>query len=168
MDPTWQIIPDPLTADVYDSPVSARLPPTARINTAGLFGRGVLFPLRRDGKGDFVSSNGPETVRASVALVLTTLCRSGADVLGELPWRTEFGSIMPLLRLRNNDGALRMQARIEVIEALARWIPYIRINDVIFQPGGRYKLICKVLYDIVDSVGTNVVVPGLTTAVPII
>lgn len=168
MDPTWQIVPDPLTADAYNSPVSAVLPPTARLLGSGLFGRGILFPLRRDGKGDFLTSNGPNGIRAMVALVLTTVARSGSEALGEVPWRTEFGSILPLLRMRNNDAALRAQAKMEVIEALARWIPAIQINDVIFEKGGRYKMICKVLYDIVDTTGSRVVVPGITAAVPIL
>jgi phage baseplate assembly protein W len=42
---------------------------------------------------------------------------------GELPWRTNFGAGLALLRHQRNDAALQELARVYVRTALARWVP---------------------------------------------
>jgi len=49
---------------------------------------------------------------------------------GELPWRTEFGSGLHLLRHQKNDALLQELARIHVVDAIKRWEPRIRVTSV--------------------------------------
>ncbi len=42
---------------------------------------------------------------------------------GELPWRTEFGSGLHLLRHQRNDDILGELARVYVRDALSKWVP---------------------------------------------
>jgi phage baseplate assembly protein W len=42
---------------------------------------------------------------------------------GELPWRTNFGAGLALLRHQRNDAALKELARVYVRDALKRWVP---------------------------------------------
>ncbi len=92
------------------------------------FGRGVLAPFRRDGKGDFANADDIELVRSNVREVLGTYASSGST-LGELQWRPEFGSLLQLLRYRNLDQTTEELARVYVIEALRTWITSIRVTD---------------------------------------
>ena len=48
---------------------------------------------------------------------------------GELPWRTEFGSGLHLLRHQKNDALLQELARIHVVDALKRWLR-VRVTSV--------------------------------------
>jgi phage baseplate assembly protein W len=164
--PTWQILPDPFTGDIITD--SEDVPETGRVVGPSLFGRGLLRPLRRDGKGDFESGDGARLVRAAVGLVLGTVCSSDTT-LGELPWRTEFGSLLMLVRLRNMGPALGDIARHYIVDALARWIPSVRIRAVEVQAGTRRRdeLRLKVVYDVVDPSGARVLVPGLETSIPL-
>jgi phage baseplate assembly protein W len=82
----------------------------------------LLIPFRRDRKRDFAIGSG-EALLASK--VLQALLTEGATARssGELPWRTNFGSGLALLRHQRNDDALRELARVYVREALKRWVP---------------------------------------------
>lgn len=165
MDPTWQILPDPFSRDVYVSYESPIAPAVIRAG-GSLLGHGLLRPFRRDKHGDFESGDGPALVRAAVGLVLGTICGS-KTTNGELPWRTEFGSLLPLLRQRNNDQVLARVAKRHVIDALATWVPVVSVVDARLIPGPRDVLHIRVVYDIIDPGGTRVVVSGLQTAVPL-
>jgi len=46
---------------------------------------------------------------------------------GELPWRTNFGAGLGLLRHRANDAVLKELARVYVRDALKRWVPGARL-----------------------------------------
>jgi phage baseplate assembly protein W len=64
-----------------------------------------------------------------IGQVLGTM--AGSDYTeGEIPWRSDFGSLLHLLRHRNNDPVTAELARVYIGEALARWIPQIRLIDV--------------------------------------
>ena len=83
---SWQILPDPLSPDVYDSHASAHVPDVARADTNEQFGFGMVYPLGRNAQGDFAADSGFRLIRSAVLLVLTTVCRSGGgETLGELP-----------------------------------------------------------------------------------
>lgn len=166
MDPTWQIIPDNFTRDVFVSSDRAPFPEVARVD-GKLFGHGLLRPLRRDDAGDFASGTGVALVRAAVGLVLGTVCSSDTTH-GELPWRPEFGSLLHVLRLRNVDDTLADLARYLVVDALSKWVPAVRIVSVsITQQSQTYALYLRVVYDVMDRTGTRVLVPGLQTAVAV-
>ncbi len=73
----------------------------------------LLIPFRRDKKRDFAVGNG------EALLTEGATARSS----GELPWRTNFGAGLALLRHQRNDGALKELARVYVRYALKRWVP---------------------------------------------
>lgn len=164
----WQIMPDPVTPAIDSDPGTvAETGRSLRSGSigSGITGRGILLPFRRNMRSDFASGEGVELVRSAVRLVLGTVC--GSDTTqGELPWRTEFGSLTQLLRLRNNSPALAELARHRVVEPLALWVPSVRVREVIVQQNGE-TMSLTVRYDLVDPIGTKVVVPGLETRVSV-
>ncbi len=93
-------------------------------------GFGLLGPFRRDRKGDWANGGGIAVVKSAIRQILGV---RGANnrTQGELPWRTEFGSSLPLLRHRNNDNILEDFARVFVIEALERWEPRVTVTDIL-------------------------------------
>lgn len=91
-------------------------------------GFGLLAPFTRTA-ADFANAGGIEHLQSMVGQVLGTM--AGSDYTeGELPWRSDFGSLLHLLRHRNNDPVTAELARVYIGEALARWIPQIRLIDV--------------------------------------
>lgn len=115
--------------------------------------------------GDFVVATGEKLVRAAVGLVLGTLCQSN-ETQGELPWRTEFGSLLPLLRLQNNDAHLQALAQHYVVDALRRWVPAVRVTRALVDSMGEPEaLFIDVTYNIVDPPSARIVATGIQTAV---
>ena len=57
--------------------------------------------------------------------VRQVLLTEGATVRssGELPWRTNFGAGLALLRHQQSDAALKELARVYIRDALRRWVP---------------------------------------------
>jgi len=89
----------------------------------------VLIPFRRDKKRDFASGSGPDILRSKV---LETLLTQGATAhtSGELPWRTAFGAGLELLRHQRSDAALAELARVQIRDALRRWVPEAELVSV--------------------------------------
>lgn len=169
MNPAWQIMPDPLTPDITaeGSPTAdtGRSLETGASVGSGVTGRGILRPFRRDKKADFANGEGIALVRSAVGLVLGTICASDVTQ-GELPWRTEFGSLVHLLRMRNNSPALAELAANRVAGALKTWVPAVRVRAVLVTRNGD-KCTIGIRYDIADPIGTKVLVSGLETSVPL-
>lgn len=93
-------------------------------------GNGIVIPFRR-GVRDIVSASGAELIRSSVRQILGTRASVG-DLVGELPWRPDFGSKLWVLRHRNNDPTLEGQAEAFVREAL-RQEPRVQVTDVFIE-----------------------------------
>lgn len=93
-------------------------------------GVGLLYPFRR-GSRDFVSGEGVDLVRASVRQILGTRATHG-DLVGELPWRPDFGSKLWVLRHRANDPTLADQAEAFAREALL-WEPRAEVTEVVVE-----------------------------------
>jgi len=94
-------------------------------------GFGLTRPFRRDKKGDFASAGGAKLVISAVGQIIGTRgAVPGAAQQGELPWRTQFGSLIHLLRHAPNNTILRELARTHVIDSLKRWEPRIIVKDV--------------------------------------
>jgi uncharacterized protein len=91
--------------------------------------RGLLAPLRRDGKKDLAAGSGPELWDAKVRQVLLTDGDTPQSA-GELPWRTSFGAGLSRLRHQRNTAALAELARVYVRDALRRWLPSVVLVDV--------------------------------------
>ncbi|MDY0004849.1 MAG: hypothetical protein RBU30_26360 [Polyangia bacterium] len=84
--------------------------------------RNLLIPRRRDQKNDFASGTGEELERSKVTQVLATEGATPRSA-GELPWRTNFGSALHLLRHQRNDEALGELTQTYCKDALKRWLP---------------------------------------------
>jgi phage baseplate assembly protein W len=89
----------------------------------------LLIPFRRDKKRDFASGTGPDILRSKV---LQTLLTQGATSRssGELPWRTAFGAGLEILRHQRSDAALAELARVQIRDALRRWVPEAEVVSV--------------------------------------
>lgn len=136
-------------------------------------GFGLLGPFRRDRKGDFANAGGVELVKSALRQILGV--RGANDqVQGELPWRTEFGSSLPLLRHRNNDLLLEDFARVFVIDAIERWEPRVTVTDVLTERrdsdfGPNTILMVTVKFRLIERnvPGNNVLLDEQTVDVPI-
>lgn len=95
----------------------------------------LLTPFRRDKKQDFASGQGSELLRCKV---LQTLLTQGASQrsAGDLPWRTAFGAGLELLRHQRNDAVLEELARVQVRDALRRWLPAVRVVSLSTERNG--------------------------------
>ena len=91
--------------------------------------RGLLVPFRRDKKRDFASDTGADLLGSKVLQALMT-CGATPRSSGELPWRTAFGAGLDLLRHQRNDAALAELARVQVRDALKRWVPEAELVEV--------------------------------------
>jgi phage baseplate assembly protein W len=95
----------------------------------------LLTPFRRDKKRDFAVGSGEALLASKVRQALLT---DGATPRssGELPWRTNFGAGLALLRHQRNDAVLGELAQVYVRDALARWVPGAQLLGVEFQQSG--------------------------------
>jgi phage baseplate assembly protein W len=95
----------------------------------------LLIPFRRDKKRDFAVGSGEALLASKVRQALLT---EGATARssGELPWRTNFGAWLALLRHQRNDAALKELARVYVRDALKRWVPGAQLVRVAVEQDG--------------------------------
>ncbi len=95
----------------------------------------LLTPFRRDKKRDFAVGSGEALLASKVRQALLT---EGATPRssGELPWRTNFGAGLALLRHQRNDAVLGEVAQVYVRDALARWVPGAQLLGVELQQSG--------------------------------
>lgn len=132
-------------------------------------GFGLLRPFRRDQKADFAADGGEAVVRSAVGQILGTM--AGSDrTQGEVPWRTEFGSLLHLLRHQKNDAMLQELARVYVVDALKRWEPRIIVTSVRVareQQNGENVLAIRVHYNVISTnvPGNNVLLEGIEQTV---
>ena len=116
-------------------------------------GFGLVRPFRRDGRADFLAAGGEQMIRSAVGQILGTV---GASEMtqGEIPWRTEFGSLLSRLRHQKNDSVLQELARVYVVDALKRWEPRIVVTAVTVrraQHDGENVLAIRIRYDVVST-----------------
>jgi phage baseplate assembly protein W len=128
-------------------------------------GFGLLRPFRRDRKADFAAAGGEALVRSAVGQILGTMASSDFTQ-GELPWRTEFGSLLHLLRHQKNDAVLQELARVHVADALKRWEPRVQLTSVQVtreRDRGENVLAIRLRYNIISTnvPGNNVILQGV-------
>jgi len=128
-------------------------------------GFGLLRPLRRDQKADFAAAGGEQLIRSAVGQILGTVGSSDATP-GELPWRTDFGSLLHRLRHQKNDSVLQELARVYVVEALKQWEPRIIVKGLQVsreQHDGENVLAIRIRYDFIstNTPGNNVILSGI-------
>lgn len=86
----------------------------------------LLIPFRRDKKHDFAIASGGMLLGSKVRQVLLTE-GSTPRSSGELPWRTNFGAGLGLLRHRSVGNGMRELARVRVRDAIHRWLPGVTV-----------------------------------------
>jgi phage baseplate assembly protein W len=131
-------------------------------------GFGLLRPFRRDRKADFAAAGGEALLRSAVGQILGTMASSDFTQ-GELPWRTEFGSLLHLLRHQKNDAVLQELARVYVVDALKRWEPRVQLTSVQVtreRDRGENVLAIRLRYNIISAnvPGNNVLIEGVEQA----
>jgi uncharacterized protein len=117
-------------------------------------GFGLTRPFRRDER-DFAAAGGEQLIRSAVGQILGTIASSEGST-GEVPWRPEMGSLLPILCHRRNGPVLQELARVYVVEALARWEPRVVVRAVAIEANGAGDpsvLAIRVRYDIATSRG---------------
>ena len=128
-------------------------------------GFGLLRPFQRDGRADFVAAGGDALIRSAVGQILGTI--GATDVApGEVPWRTDFGSLLHRLRHQKNDSVLQELGRVYVVDALKRWEPRVVVTAVRVgreQHDGENVLAIRLRYDVIstNTPGNNVILPGI-------
>lgn len=128
-------------------------------------GFGLTRPFRRDLRSDFAAAGDAEGIRSAVGQILGT---NGASdrTPGEVPWRTEFGSLLYLLRHQKNDHILAELARVYVVDALKRWEPRVIITAVAVTrevQSGADVLAIRIRYDVIsaNTPSNNVILSGI-------
>jgi phage baseplate assembly protein W len=116
-------------------------------STFSPLGFGLVRPFRRTAQNDFASASGPPLVRACVGQVIGT-------VVGEVPWRPRFGTLLARLRHMRNTAALPELARLSIGEGLQRWETRAVLSDVGAAPikmGTENMVLLSVRYRIGDG-----------------
>ena len=127
--------------------------------------RGLIRPFQRDGRSDIAAATGEQLIRSAIGQILGTIGASDTTP-GELPWRTEFGSLLYRLRHQRNDAVLQELARVYVVDALKRWEPRIVVTAVEIRrerQGGENVLAIRLRYDVVSTTtpATSVALSGI-------
>jgi hypothetical protein len=128
-------------------------------------GFGLTRPFQRDLRSDFAAAGGEQLIRSAVGQILGTV-GSSDFTQGELPWRTDFGS----LRHQRNDNVLQELARCYVVDALKRWEPRIVVISVQVtreQRGGEKILAIRLHYNVIstNTPGNNVMLHDVSQTV---
>lgn len=89
--------------------------------------RGLIAPFTR-GANDFTTGEGAALINSGIRQVLGTRC-SSSTTQGEIPWLTEFGSLLDHARHRNNDAVLGELLNQWTVDAIARWMKSVRITQ---------------------------------------
>lgn len=132
-------------------------------------GFGLVRPFQRDLRSDFVAAGGEQLIRSAVGQILGTI-GSSDFTQGELAWRSDFGSLLHVLKHQRNDHVLQELARVYVVDALKRWEPRVVVTSVQIsreQRDGENVLAIQLRYDIVwtNTPGNNIILPGVAQTV---
>lgn len=93
-------------------------------------GRGIVFPMRRDLRGDYETTTGDTLLAQKIIQVLATDALAGGS-MGEMAGVPEFGSRLRLLHNRNLDETSRELAGVLTREALELWVPDADIDSIV-------------------------------------
>ena len=96
---------------------------------AAFLGVGWSFPVARDEEGRFRSAEFEESIRQSIRIILST-------AKGERVMRPDFGCGLQDLVFAVNNATTQGLAESEVEEALLRWEPRIRVENVRAESAG--------------------------------
>lgn len=100
------------------------------------YGRGIVCPFQRDGKGDFANQSGLTLLSSDVSELLGIMGPS-ADQPGELPWRGDLGTRLIVLKHRGLHKELtRATAEHMSAGAIRAWEPRVRVEPTLVEADG--------------------------------
>ncbi len=102
--------------------------------------RGIVGPLLRDQKNDFVARSGFELMRANIAQALGS-GRATEEGPGDVAWDGTLGSKVASLTHRNGNPARDEVLRVYVVDAVRAAVPAARITRVQLVRRGRASFI---------------------------
>jgi len=92
------------------------------------FGRGLITPFQRDGKGDFANTTGDQLLRSDLAELIGIIGPT-ADQRGELPWRDEVGTRLINLKHRKiHNSTIQGLALQMTAEVISRFETRVRVT----------------------------------------
>jgi phage baseplate assembly protein W len=95
-----------------------------------LLGQGMGFPPRLDADSRVAWSVGPENIRESIRIILTT-------EPGERLMLPAFGAGLQRFLFEPNTVTTHRRIEEAVVQSLDRWEPRIEVNEVSVQPDGQ-------------------------------
>jgi phage baseplate assembly protein W len=162
---SWPLLPDapqpqpPTPAEQAAADAAAN----AAKGLPSFLGAGLLRPFRRDEKNDLANGDGIDVVAAALGQILGTRADSASGP-GELPWRTDFGSRLHLVRHRNMNDATNDLVTVMVQEAVARWEPRIRVVRAAIEKTTNPRLLqVRIRFTVVDRSGRTILQDQATT-----
>jgi phage baseplate assembly protein W len=157
---TWPLAPDATSGSSSTAGLVAPGQPT-------FLGRGILSPFRRDQKNDFANGTGLELVKSSIRQILLTKAASPSAGGGELPWRTDFGSLLHLIRHRRNNVFVAQEiARAYVLKALQAWETRVQVTDVKVTSTDR-TMTLKIIFNVTDQ-NNNIIARDAEVELPLL
>jgi hypothetical protein len=110
------------------------------------FGRGIIRPFQRDGKGDFANAKGIDVLKSDIGESLGIIGPT-ADKPGELPWDGARGSRLNALRHRKvHSEMVRADAEQMTAGVLRRYYSTIRVGPVGVQSNSNGTLTVNVTF----------------------
>jgi hypothetical protein len=98
------------------------------------FGRGLLCPFQRDGKGDFANGAGRHLLASDIGELLGVIGPMGVEG-GELPWNMDLGSRLNAIRHRNaHSDLVRATADAMTAGIIQRYEKRVRCGQSQIQP----------------------------------
>lgn len=98
------------------------------------YGRGVVCPFQRDGKGDFANAGGTALLSSDVGELMGIIGPSGGRP-GEVAWNTDLGSRLISLNHRKLHSELvRTNAEIMINEVVRIWEDRLRVGPITVTP----------------------------------
>jgi len=162
---TWPLSSPPSSSSSSDSSDGVA---TLLASTSGRERHGILLPFVR-GASDFDTGSGAALINTSIRQILGTRC-SSATTQGELPWRTDFGSLIPNARHRNNDVVLEALVNQWAVDALARWLSTVRVTRTVLttkkdEHGNPTILFLRVYWEVIARGSSGSVLGSGSTSV---
>ena len=96
---------------------------------ANEYGNGIICPFQRDGKGDFANADGLDLLKSDIGELIGVIGPTTQQP-GELPWNTELGSRVLMMKHRGLHAEMvRANADQLVSAPVRRWENRARVRS---------------------------------------
>lgn len=94
--------------------------------------KGINYPVRKDPRGYFYSSDGISQLRSGILILLLTN-------FGERVMQPDYGTNLRNLMFDPNDPRLQIEAQTLITNAINKWEPRISVRDIQVSSGGDFN-----------------------------